>query len=396
VESETENLKETLLTLLKQNIWEKSLIGEEIRHISVMDDRFFSKLLALFIHAHFDEEEAKSYWPGIIANMQEMTEALHRPCAPSLAVLDYFTRVCQYLHSPILVESKFFRQTEKLVMTDHLTKLFNRRYFDISLSKEMRRAVRYTKTLSVVMIDLDNFKKINDTYGHMFGDLVLENFAGVLQRITRQEDIACRYGGEEFVILLPEVNASGGLCLLRRIRETLREIPLFAEKQITFSAGVACYPQHLIEQNPQSIVLAADHALYQAKQTGKDKAVEYNAEDEESKKQNYHIHRWSIQYEMLTMKGPVILTKCSTHSVTTEGARLEAGEGMQGDDDLVVLITKGKGSPQEETCRIQAKVALAQALDKNRFVYELKFCTPSQNQHTFLSQIKETTYFSEE
>jgi diguanylate cyclase (GGDEF)-like protein len=382
--------------MLEQSIQEESFVREDIHALAATDDRFFSKLLALFIHVHFDEEKAKEYWQDILVNQREMTDALQRQCDPCLAILDYFTRVVPVLSTPLLIESKLFRQTEKLVMTDHLTKLFNRRYFDITLSKEMRRAIRYKKTLSVTMIDLDNFKKINDTYGHVFGDLVLENFASTILRITRQEDIVCRYGGEEFVILLPEVNAGGAMCLFKRIRENLRSIPLFAEKHITFSAGIACYPDHLTDENPQSIVLAADHALYQAKQTGKDKAVVYSEDEKKEAKQTYHIHRWSIQYEMHTVKGPFILKNCVTHSISNEGVRLEADECMQGDDILIVTITKEKGSPEEEACRIQAKVILGQPLDEKRFVYELKFQTPAQDQRTFLDQIKSNTYFSEE
>jgi len=382
--------KETLLALLKESLRNESHIGEEVRALAADangGDHFYSKLLALFIHAHFDEEEAEKHWQGIIENQRERADSLKQAGCIHLAVLDYFTRVTEYLNSPILVEHRFFKHIEKLVLTDHLTKLCNRRYFDISLSKEMRRAVRYQKALSVAMLDLDDFKKVNDKYGHPFGDLVLENFAGALEHSTRQEDIVCRYGGEEFVLLCPEINASGAMCLLARIRENIKGNPFFAEKGITFSAGVACYPQHLHDENPLSIVLAADQALYQAKRTGKDKAVEYSPDEQENPE--LRKFRWTIRYAL----GGRVLKNCTTHSVSKDMVRLEAEEPIQINDTLLLTITKDEDSPGEEICHIKANVVLAQRINNERFSYDLNIQASDQAELAIFDTIKQNSHF---
>ncbi|MDR2734526.1 MAG: GGDEF domain-containing protein [Spirochaetota bacterium] len=381
-------LKQELLALLKQNIRNGSFLEREIQAITELPDTgdlFFSRLLSSLIYVFFEEEEARKHWVGIIDDYRLLSSALRRDCGIYLAVLDYFTHIHSCLADPLLVENEFFRQTETLVMTDHLTKLFNRRYFNISLSKEMRRAVRYQNKLSVAMIDLDNFKQLNDTYGHPFGDIVLESFGGILDTNTRHEDIACRYGGEEFVILQPETGTSGALSLMARIQQNVKNTPLFAEKGITFSAGVACYPEHLTDENPNAIVLAADQALYHAKNTGKDRTCVYSPET--NKRPCSEKNNFAIQYEIKTPLGFRQLHDCVTHGVFKISARLETSERIANNKIIYMTIIKQKGTPGEELCRIQARIKLEKHPGDGRFIYELKFYKLDQSQRAFIEQI---------
>ncbi len=158
---------------------------------------------------------------------------------------------------------------------DALTGLFNRRYLEETLEREIRRAVRSEQVLGVLMLDLDHFKKFNDTFGHEAGDTVLREAAAFLTRSVRAEDIVCRFGGEEFVIILPLADVKGTQARAERIRSKLRELTILhqgkAVGMVTVSVGVAALPQH--GTTPKTLLESADAALYRAKREGRDRVV---------------------------------------------------------------------------------------------------------------------------
>ncbi len=158
---------------------------------------------------------------------------------------------------------------------DALTGLYNRRYLTEMLEREIRRAVRADQPLGVLMLDLDHFKKFNDTYGHDAGDTVLRETGAFLTKSVRAEDIVCRFGGEEFVVILPMADLQVTQARAERIRSRLRELAVLHQGQslgmITVSVGVAVLPQH--GANPQELFEAADAALYRAKREGRDRVV---------------------------------------------------------------------------------------------------------------------------
>ncbi len=158
---------------------------------------------------------------------------------------------------------------------DPLTGLYNRRYLTEMLERETRRAVRSEQSLGVLMLDLDHFKKFNDTYGHDAGDAVLRETASFLSKSIRAEDIVCRYGGEEFVVILPTADLNASHARGERIRAKLRELTVLHHGQslgmITISVGVAALPVH--GTSPKDLLSAADAALYRAKREGRDRVV---------------------------------------------------------------------------------------------------------------------------
>jgi len=158
---------------------------------------------------------------------------------------------------------------------DPLTGLCNRRYLTEMLDREIRRAVRAEQPLGILMLDLDHFKKFNDTYGHDAGDTVLRETASFLTKSIRIEDIVCRFGGEEFVIILPTADLNASHARAERIRSKLRELTVLHQGQslgmITVSVGVAALPQH--GTSPKELLDAADAALYRAKREGRDRVV---------------------------------------------------------------------------------------------------------------------------
>jgi len=159
---------------------------------------------------------------------------------------------------------------------DPLTGLYNRRYLEETLDREIRRAVRAEQALGILMLDLDHFKKFNDTYGHDAGDTVLRETAQFLEKSIRAEDIVCRFGGEEFVIVLPTADLSAAHARGERIRSKLCDLNVRHQGQplgvITVSVGVAALPLH--GMSPKELLEAADTALYSAKREGRDRVVD--------------------------------------------------------------------------------------------------------------------------
>jgi two-component system cell cycle response regulator len=166
------------------------------------------------------------------------------------------------------------RRLEELAHTDPLTKTLNRRALGERLAAEMERVRRYSTTMSLLLIDLDHFKQVNDTHGHLAGDDVLIEVAGLLQRVVRAVDIVARYGGEEFVVVLPETGAPGAEAFAERLRELI-ESQLFAATRgrpirLTTSIGVSAFPGFGVE-SVEDLLANADQALYRAKSDGRNR-----------------------------------------------------------------------------------------------------------------------------
>jgi diguanylate cyclase (GGDEF)-like protein len=161
-----------------------------------------------------------------------------------------------------------------MAVTDSLTGLYDRRYFMVKLQEEVLRAERCGKPLSVVMADLDRFKKINDTYGHDAGDRALQAIAKFFQKNIRDVDAVARYGGEEFVMLIPDADQSAAFCLAQRLRQELANVNLDDLPPITMSLGIAAYPSD--GTDIEELIKKADAAMYEAKRRGRDKAVKFS------------------------------------------------------------------------------------------------------------------------
>ena len=159
---------------------------------------------------------------------------------------------------------------------DPLTGLYNRRYLTETLDREIRRAVRAEQSVGILMLDLDHFKKFNDTYGHDAGDTVLRETASFLSKSIRIEDVVCRFGGEEFVVILPTADLNSAHARAERIRSKIRELAVLHQGQslgmITVSIGVSALPEH--GTSPKELLEAADAALYRAKREGRDRVVD--------------------------------------------------------------------------------------------------------------------------
>ncbi len=172
------------------------------------------------------------------------------------------------------IESAYHEEIYRLTTIDGLTQIFNKRYFIETLEREIGRAERYRRHLSLIMFDIDHFKDANDTYGHLAGDHILRQLAATIKTRIRREDVLARYGGEEFSIVLPEIDSANATVFAEKIRSLVeRTVFEFEEIRIplTISLGVACLTPDL--QTAVDLIKIADERLYMAKEQGRNRVV---------------------------------------------------------------------------------------------------------------------------
>jgi diguanylate cyclase (GGDEF)-like protein len=159
-----------------------------------------------------------------------------------------------------------------MAFKDGLTGLYNHRYFQDLMDSELSRAIRYKRPFSLIMLDLDHFKKINDKYGHPVGDLVLKEVSKTIKITVRDSDIAARYGGEEFAIVLPETELKGAAMTAERLRKAVEQLEIDTKGcriDVTVSVGVTCYHPTIEKIDKSEILAEADNALYNSKNKGR-------------------------------------------------------------------------------------------------------------------------------
>jgi len=170
------------------------------------------------------------------------------------------------------IENAYHEEIYRLTTVDGLTQIYNKRYFLETLEREISRAHRYHRDLALIMFDIDFFKNVNDTHGHLAGDSVLKQLASVLKGRIRREDIMARYGGEEFAIILPEISVHNAMVFADKVRKLVEKTPFKFEDTkipITVSVGVAEIGAGI--QSTGDFIRIADEKLYQAKQEGRNR-----------------------------------------------------------------------------------------------------------------------------
>jgi diguanylate cyclase (GGDEF)-like protein len=171
-----------------------------------------------------------------------------------------------------ILNARYFEQVRQLAYRDGLTGVFNRRYFETRILEEIARAGRYESDVSVLMIDIDQFKQLNDEFGHLLGDEVLRRMSALFTQHLRKSDIVCRYGGDEFAVLLPEMNSEVAVAVAEKLRK-LAHLCEFAgvPRPVTLSIGAASVPAN--GSTRDQVIRAADSALYAAKQSGRNRVM---------------------------------------------------------------------------------------------------------------------------
>ncbi len=253
-------------------------IVSEIKPDLIISDISMPEMNGYEFFKHLQSDETTKMIPFIFASAKD---------EPTDLVLGFKTGVDDYLCKPFKIPELLARierllsrveMYKDLARYDSLTGALTRRSFEEALEKELQRAIVTGQPLSVVMTDLDRFKNINDTYGHIVGDFVLSSFVNFLRKNLRDEDIVARYGGEEFFIIMPDVGKHKAVEIIERIRKSLNDTSFYYEKdqfhlRITSSFGLSGFPED--GASFPSLILKADQALYCAKRLGRNQVIPY-------------------------------------------------------------------------------------------------------------------------
>jgi diguanylate cyclase (GGDEF)-like protein len=345
----SDELRERLHALLADDRCDGDRLMTRLRELREAEGiRACSAALGVLAHLEIPEVQAERLLVDLLRHRGEVTRALGRDPGLRVAAIDYLSNVNKLLANPAVVESSELERTARSAVTDSLTRLHNRRHFSQALALEVRRSHRYSLQLSLLMLDLDAFKRLNDRHGHLFGDLVLQRVGQELRRAVRDADSPCRYGGEEFAVILPETDRLGGLAVAERIRERIHRS--FVERsvggkrvEVTLSGGIASYPAD--GEEAQALIERADQALYLAKRLGKNRISLYHSE-----------RRGAIRYPAKSTARASL--RAPTDAVASEARPLNlsrAGALLEIDEDLepaapVELRFRGRdvaGRPRE-------------------------------------------------
>ncbi len=194
----------------------------------------------------------------------------HDGSAYTLQEIQYFIRIIRFAAIAVENANLYWQAT-----TDRMTRLFSHHFFEKSLDDEINRARRYNSTFALIMLDIDHFKNFNDTYGHLQGDLIIKELAKILLNSVRNIDFCSRYGGEEFAVILPEVDREGAAVVAERLRSKIEEHPFKGDEDVlhvTISVGVAEFAAARF-RSPSEMVAAADRALYESKEHGRNRVT---------------------------------------------------------------------------------------------------------------------------
>ncbi len=251
----------------------KALHGEQ-------GDAVYPPLLYIFSHLRFSKAEAALHFSRILAHKKAMGRKLGRPVDLRTSLLDYFLSRDRRIEQPKIIELWAFQRTLQSAVTDELTGLYNYRFGREALSREIKRAERHHEPLCVFLFDLDDFKKLNDRWGHLFGNEVLVEVAGMIRRALRDSDLAVRFGGEEFLVVLPGTAKAGALTLAERLRQQLAQHEFTPDGKsavrVTLSGGVACFPSD--GHDASALIKRADQALYTVKTAEKNGVALFSRE----------------------------------------------------------------------------------------------------------------------
>ncbi len=235
-------------------------------------------IINLLTGLDISEEDSRGHCEKILEHKSALSDKLQRDIGFRVAALDYLFNRTRLLRNPRFVEIDFFEKILALSKEDTKLRCFNMNYFSGVVKNEIGRAARYDQELSIILLDLDDFKGINDRYGHLFGDRILETFVGVVKDNLRGEDVLARYGGDEFIILLPQTGRAGARRMAERIRHRLVETfnnrgQWHAKADVKFSAGISTFPRDA--EDYENLVDCADKALYRSKFLGKNMIYDY-------------------------------------------------------------------------------------------------------------------------
>ena len=242
-------------------------------------DDAYSELLFLLSHLTFEPGEAKDHWHRIVEHRARMATAMQSTVDLRVAMVSYLVDIHDMLASPAMIELQSLENARNFAFRDSLTGLYNFRFYREFLPREIWRADQYNAPLSLVVADIDDFKGYNDRHGHDEGNAALARIAVLLEESLRKVDVAVRYGGEEFVLILPSTPKTGAVVVAERAAQAIARAEMHRGERLTLSMGIATYPADA--KNEGDLLHHADGAMYLAKAKGKNQ-IELHGNDRRS------------------------------------------------------------------------------------------------------------------
>jgi diguanylate cyclase (GGDEF)-like protein len=256
----------------------KKLASPINRVMSDLQYNSYQFIIHSFTGQYYSQTEAKRIWLSILAHHADMIILLERDPGIVVASLDYFENVNKTPnHNYIFIEKNELHHLLEMSLLDGLTQVYNRTTFILLMDKEIQLVKRHHEPAALLMIDIDNFKLINDQNGHQHGDQALLSCANIIKEAIRAMDIAGRYGGDEFIVFLPSTNKNDALIIAERIKENISiELSIYntigrPSERVTVSIGASLFPKD--GETFSELVCTADAALYKAKEKGKNMVI---------------------------------------------------------------------------------------------------------------------------
>jgi len=274
-----QTLKTTILGYILETDSDETLIRKVNELRASEGSVAYHTLFKLLAGIHIPMEESDEHWEKTVGHRQKMMQLLGREIDLTTALSDYLQTSTKFLDRPRLIEARFYENVFHESIHDKLTGLFNRPYFDEAYNQQISLARRYHNDFAILFLDIDNFKDINDTYGHLAGDEALKEIAKVISTHKRDSDVAARYGGEEFVLLLTQTDNISGFIFAERLRLVIENLNIYYQDQcikLTISGGIASFPFN--SQNPEQLLQMADNAVYLSKGAGKNRISHFKEE----------------------------------------------------------------------------------------------------------------------
>ena len=270
-----ESMRESVLKCLDEFSFDDDKLISELKCIiEEGGSEAYQVIFSVLTHLDLTADKAEDYWKQIVSHRNLISKALGRNVNLRTAICDYFCSISKDMTNPVVIEIRVLEEELDSLKYDSLTGLYTRRTFDDMFLLETERATRYGLELSVLFFDLDDFKMINDTFGHLAGDETLKHVARIITSELRTIDIAVRYGGEEIVVVLPETGKIDAFVVGERIRESVESTKLDYKGQnisLTISGGIASFP--IDATDTENLIKNSDIAVYKAKETGKNNIV---------------------------------------------------------------------------------------------------------------------------
>lgn len=325
-------------------------LDHELQSLEVeFDDLGYAEAIYQLGHLRFAPAEAKRHWRALVEHHRAMETKLGTTVDLRVALVSYFIEVVRQLESPTVIEMRLLEQTRALAYRDELTGLNNYRFFVECLEQEILRAQRDNSPVSFIMCDLDDFKRYNDRYGHEAGNRALSAVGAILRRTTRQLDIAARFGGEEFAIIVPATPKTGATLVAERMREEVeRTFGSPAGNQgggpLTVSIGVSTFPADA--RNAVELVRTADRALYNAKTAGKNRVRLYRQSS-----RSFERVAATLEGELRTLEEAAI--PIETVDLSEGGLRFRTRRNLPVGSLIEIRLTPPDSQPAlETTCRV--------------------------------------------